>query len=56
MSKQTTDGVIAFCIQVKIEASTMREWEPERIKAFFDGIAKAEAAARGDFTTPAEEP
>ena len=56
MSKQTTDGIIAFCVQIKIEATQMSTWEPERIKAFFDGLAQAKSAAEGEPIIRPEEP
>lgn len=46
--KTTTDGMIAFYISVRVDVAAMKDWEPERITAFFAGIAQAKAAADAD--------
>lgn len=47
MSKTTCDGVVALHISVSVASSQISQWEPERIAAFFAGLAAAENAARG---------
>lgn len=47
MSKTLTAGIVALYCDLKISVDEMREWEPERIKAFFEGVAIVQAAVRG---------
>ena len=35
------EGRMRFYAEIDIKASQMREWEPERILRFFEGIAQA---------------
>jgi len=37
-------GVVQFVVNVRVEMSEMRNWRPERIAAFFAGIAQVLAA------------
>jgi hypothetical protein len=43
-----TAGLVALHVSVKVSVEQMREWSPERIEAFFRGVAMVQAAARGE--------
>lgn len=45
--KESTAGIIACHIELKIDAAELKTWEPSRIKAFFDGMAKIIEAKEG---------
>jgi len=49
--KTTVEGVIAFHVSIKVTPEQLAAMSPEIITAFFDGIAKAQAAV-----TPTGEP
>jgi len=40
-------GVTVLHVDLKVTAAEMREWEPARISAFFNGIAQIKRAAEG---------
>ncbi|MGH3427723.1 MAG: hypothetical protein ACRDQZ_09185 [Mycobacteriales bacterium] len=43
-----TEGKVLFHVNVKVDASEMKDWEPESILRFFRGIAEViRAAGRG---------
>lgn len=51
MAKETCDGLIAIHISIKINPTEFCTWDAERIRAYFDGLAKAIAAANdADFS------
>jgi hypothetical protein len=41
---QATEGVVQFHVSVKVEMAEFANWQPERISAFFAGIAQVLAA------------
>ncbi len=41
------DGHVRYKVAFTIKASDMRLWSPERITRFFDGLAEAIRARRG---------
>jgi hypothetical protein len=45
--KQQTDGIVSFHVSINVTPAEMRDWKPERIKAFFAGVAMARRAAAG---------
>ena len=49
MSKETCDGIVALHIEIKINPADFYTWDAERIRAYFDGLAKAIAAANGQW-------
>ena len=44
MFTQPTEGVVQFHISVKVDMAEFADWSPERITAFFAGIAQVLAA------------
>jgi hypothetical protein len=44
MFTQPTEGVVQFHISVKVEMAEFSNWKPDRIAAFFGGIAQVLAA------------
>ena len=46
---QTTEGVIALYVSIKVDVAALKDWSPERIEAFFSGIAQVRAAEHGEF-------
>lgn len=53
MTEKTTtpEGVLRFDLSIRVDADEMKHWPPQCIKAFFDGIARAqEARTYGEHT------
>lgn len=44
--EDTADGVAVLHVDITVRVSAMRDWSPERIAAFFSGLAQA-VTARG---------
>ena len=40
MSGVTSEGVIQFHVNIKVEMNELAGWQPERITAFLNGIAR----------------
>lgn len=45
-------GVTQFCIETKVSTADMARWSPERIQAFFSGIAAIEGAVNNTLFPP----
>lgn len=44
---QPTQGIVNFHVDVKLNMSEMADWSPDRITAFFKGIALVLSAKAG---------
>lgn len=42
--KVQCDGMVVFHVDIRVSVADMAAWEPRRIYAFFEGIAKVRAA------------
>lgn len=50
------DGTVRMYVSIVVSAEEMAEWSPERIRAFFRGLARAVSAKNGVWPkTPAQE-
>lgn len=47
---QGTDGMLQFAISIRVSMAELANWSPDRITAFFSGVAKALAANKGTVT------
>jgi hypothetical protein len=48
MTKIQTDGIVAFHVDLRVYPDQIKNWSPERIAKFFDGIAQAIEAGNID--------
>lgn len=46
-TKRTSDGGITYDISINVSMAEMKDWTPDRITAFFAGIAQVLAAKNG---------
>lgn len=46
----SVEGTVQFFVEVKISSTELATWEPERIAAFFAGLAQAIDAKAGHTT------
>jgi hypothetical protein len=53
MSKVDSDGVVHLYVDLTVTLAEMKTWQPERIWAFFDGLAKVRTAANHTGDGPA---
>jgi len=45
--KETCDGIVALNASAKVDVKSLQHWEPGRITALFDGLAKVQVAVSG---------
>lgn len=48
MSKTSTEGLTRLHLDLSVTAAQLATWDPDRIAAFFDGVARAQGAISGD--------
>jgi hypothetical protein len=53
--KDTSDGGLRVSVNVRIPVAEMARWSPERIRRFFQGVAKV-VAARDDAVEAEKKP
>ncbi len=51
-----SDGLVRLHVDLSVTLAEMRTWRPERIAAFFDGLAKVQAASSAASTQTAQIP